>query len=469
LILIPYIRQSRRNERDVSFEQQWDAIAGWSRSNRAKLTVSSLHAAEAEGLVERNTSGAKQWRERELGRVIEACRRKQASGVIVFDQSRLSREDLLGTAEVWDALEKAKADLIDATGGGKVNRMQYVLKAEMNRQQWEAARDRGDDSRRRHIAAGIHGGAKVPFGYRRGDDRRFVIHEEEAEGVRCLFRSRAKEVSWNSIAAEMDRRWPLEGAWTQQRLRHMVGSDVYLGVARSGNHVNREAHAAIVTRAEWEAAQTKKRRTRSRGAPRLLSNIARCATCGYGLRKDKARSDYDRYSCPGRRAKGICEHPVTVGRERLEAFITETFLKRLDAEPVVVGATTVGEDVVDAVRRLEDADAELRRYLGMTTLVRNVGEEAFAAGARERVEARDAVRVEVAELQRALSAAPMPTALADEWPNFSVEERRSVLMAGIQAVLVYPAAARGSRLPVAARVKVVWVDEELPVLPGLDT
>ena len=207
MVLIPYIRQSRPGERDVSFEQQWDAIEGWARSNGAKMTVSSLDAAEADGLVERKTSGAKGWRERELGRIIEACRRKQASGVIVFDQSRLTREDLLGTAEVWDALEKAKADLVDATGGGKVNRMQYVLKAEMNRQQWEQARDRGNDTRRRHVDAGIHGGAKVPFGYRRGPDRVFVIDEHEAEGVRFCFRSRARGMSWHTLAAEMDARW----------------------------------------------------------------------------------------------------------------------------------------------------------------------------------------------------------------------------------------------------------------------
>src|SRR5688572_29078287 len=101
--LTPYLRQSRPGERDVSFEQQWDTIESWANRNRAALSVGSLEDAVASGLVERRTSGAKDWRQRELGRIIESCQRGKASGVIVYDLSRLTREDLLGTAEVWTA------------------------------------------------------------------------------------------------------------------------------------------------------------------------------------------------------------------------------------------------------------------------------------------------------------------------------------------------------------------------------
>lgn len=51
--LVPYIRQSRPGEGDVSFEQQWDAIAAWSAANGAALSVGGLAAARAAGLVER--------------------------------------------------------------------------------------------------------------------------------------------------------------------------------------------------------------------------------------------------------------------------------------------------------------------------------------------------------------------------------------------------------------------------------
>ena len=415
MVLIPYIRQSRSRERDISFEQQWEAIERWAHSNGAKLTVSSLEDAEADGLVERKTSGAKGWRERELGRIIEACRRGQASGVIVFDQSRLTREDLLGTAEVWDALEKAGADLIDATGGGKVDRMTYVIKAEMNRQQWEQARDRGKDARRRHVDAGIHGGARVPFGYRRGADRVFVIEDHEAEGVRFCFRSRAKSMSWNSLAAEMDTRWPVESSWTQPRLHHMIGSDVYLGVARRGS----TSTARPMTRSSRGRSGRPLREMGSwaREWPVLLavSGIARCATCGYALRKDYTRADFARYACGGRKAKAVCASPVTIGADRLDGYISDLFLERLRAEPVVIGGTPAPEDLVEAVRRLEGAEAELEAYLSAS--VTFVGAKLFEAKVRERHDAVSAARAEVAELQRLQPSVALTAAVLDEWPN----------------------------------------------------
>jgi hypothetical protein len=366
---------------------------------------------------------------------------------------------------VWDALEKAKADLVDATGGGKVSRMQYVLKAEMNRQQWESARDRGDDARRRHIAVGIHGGARVPFGYRRDDDRRFVIDKHQAEGVRFCFRARAKRRSWHSLAAEMDKRWPVEGSWTPQRLQHMIRSDVYLGVARSGEYVNREAHEPIVSRAEWEAAQGDGKRREWRGEPRLLSGIARCATCGYALRKDYSRADFARYSCAKRKAGAVCDGPVTIGSDRLDEYVTGLFLDRLRAEPVSIGATPAADDLVDAVRELEDAEVELDVYMS-TNLASAVGVDVFQAGATKRAEVVNAARARVAEVQRLQPAVALTTSVIDEWPDLSVEERNSLLSAAIQAVLVSPALGR-SRRPVGERVQVVWTGDVLPDLPGL--
>ncbi len=389
MVLIPYIRQSRPGERDVSFEQQWDAVEAWARSNGAKMTVSSLDAAETDGLVERKTSGAKSWRERELGRILEACRRKQASGVIVFDQSRLTREDLLGTAEVWDALEKAKADLVDATGGGKVNRMQYVLKAEMNRQQWEQARDRGNDTRRRHVDAGIHGGAKVPFGYRRGDDRVFVIDERQGRGGALLL---PLPRLGTCPGTHSPPRWthvgPLDSAWTPQRLRpHDPQRTFTSGSRRSGEYVNREAHEPSSRASSGRPLRGTGSVESGSGAPRLLSGIARCATCGYALRKDYTRPDFARYACGGRKAKAVCSSPVTIGAERLDNYVTDLFLERLRSEPVCHRCHPCGRGARRGrAGELEEAEAELAAYMS-TNLVSIIGPEAFEAGARQRADA----------------------------------------------------------------------------------
>ena len=65
--------------------------APWAAANGALVSVPSLAAAQAAGLVERYTSGNKPWRERELGRIIGMCGGGAAAGVIVHDLSRLSR------------------------------------------------------------------------------------------------------------------------------------------------------------------------------------------------------------------------------------------------------------------------------------------------------------------------------------------------------------------------------------------
>jgi DNA invertase Pin-like site-specific DNA recombinase len=96
--LIPYLRQSRVREVSISIEEQDRDVRAWADANGQPL---------AEALVERGVSGSKGWRERELGRAVGASERGQASGIIVAWQDRLSRENGLATAEVWEALQAA--------------------------------------------------------------------------------------------------------------------------------------------------------------------------------------------------------------------------------------------------------------------------------------------------------------------------------------------------------------------------
>jgi DNA invertase Pin-like site-specific DNA recombinase len=106
--LVPYMRQSRAKERTISIEEQRRDIRAWAQSNGVAL------AAE---IVERGVSGSKPWRERDLGEAVDACERGEAAGIIVAWQDRLSRENGRGTAEVWEALEKAGARLVCASEG----------------------------------------------------------------------------------------------------------------------------------------------------------------------------------------------------------------------------------------------------------------------------------------------------------------------------------------------------------------
>jgi DNA invertase Pin-like site-specific DNA recombinase len=82
--LIPYMRQSRANERTISIEEQRRDIHTWAQAAGVNL---------ASEIVEQNVSGSKPWRERALGEAVAACERGEAAGVIVAWQDRLSREN----------------------------------------------------------------------------------------------------------------------------------------------------------------------------------------------------------------------------------------------------------------------------------------------------------------------------------------------------------------------------------------
>ena len=133
--LIPYLRQSRRKERTISIEEQRREIQHWAAANEVRL---------APEVVEQGVSGSKNWRERALGEAVDACARGDAAGVIVAWQDRLSRENGLATAEVWEALDRAGARLVCAAEGLDTasgdQEMLFTIKAAIARDQWKRYR-----------------------------------------------------------------------------------------------------------------------------------------------------------------------------------------------------------------------------------------------------------------------------------------------------------------------------------------
>ncbi len=126
--LIPYMRKSSKEDPAGSLERQKRAIHAW-----AEQTGTAL----AEEIWEPGVSGNKPWRERGLGLAVAAVERGEASGIVVEEQSRLSRANGLQTAEVWDALQKAGARLVvvaegldTATGDQELN---FAIRAALAR------------------------------------------------------------------------------------------------------------------------------------------------------------------------------------------------------------------------------------------------------------------------------------------------------------------------------------------------
>lgn len=394
----------------------------------------------------------------------------EADGVCVARLDRFSRS-VADAGRALERIEKAGGVLLAAdlgmdtsTTSGKLMRNVLMALAEF---ELDRVRDSWADATRSAIGRGVYISGKVPVGYLRRDDGRLEVDPATAEAVRYIFRARAAGDSWRSVCEALDRDYRQEdAAWTPQRCQWIVRNRAYLGESRQGQLVNAEAHEPLVSRVEWEAARPNGERREWRGEPRMLSGIARCGSCGYALRKDYTRADYPRYACGGRKARGVCAHPVTIGAARLDAYVEEAFLERVAAEPVALEAVAADDALAEAVAVLEQAEDELQAYRS-TSLVSVLGVEAFEAGIRERAEAVNVASAEVAQLRRLQPAIPSGANVADEWPNLTTTERRALLEATVEAVLVYPASGRGSRRPVSERVGIAWLGDPLPTLPGL--
>ena len=300
--LIGYIRVSqvrgRKGESFISPEVQREKIEAQARAG-GHLIVDVFEDLDEPGSKYERPS---------FQRALEAVEASEADGIIVASLDRFARsvpdagEALRRLEQAGGVLVSVKDALDTSTPVGRFARTMMLAIAELEleriRENWQAATEKA-------IGRGVYISGECPVGYQRGKDGRLLIDPGGAEAVRYIFSARAAETSWKRICEHLDREHTQENgaSWTPQRCQWIVGNRVYLGEARQGVIVNPDAHEPIVDRIEWEAARPNGRRREWRVEPRLLSSLARCATCGYALRKDYTRADYPRYACGGRKAR----------------------------------------------------------------------------------------------------------------------------------------------------------------------
>ncbi len=464
--LVPYIRQSRKKEVSISVDSQRDAIRAWAKAAGVDLLPE---------VVEEGVSGSRHWRKRELGRVIEACEEGRAGGIVVAYQDRLSRENGLGTAEVWEALQAArnkgmKARLVAACEGLDTDtgdhELLFTIKAAIAREQWKRFKANWSNAQRRHVEAGGYISAQVPVGYDRvplegardGARGGRLVPNSLAPAVRELFQMRAAGASWGECRRMLEGRGVPNGSgtgpwWTARAMRHVVSNRCYLGESRFGELVNERAHEAIVDSATWRAAQRKGTARGVRTAPRsLLGGIAYCAGCG---RKMSPMQGGRYYQCRSSRnyAAKPCEARASCLGAELDAAVSEAFLLLI---PHHFAAGPPPADLEPLERELAEArnglDA-LQRALE-TAAPEDVPTLAAAAPAR---------RLAVEGAEEALRLAQLGSGLAREagtiqqrWERMEVEERRKWLRLWGFRVEVE----RG-RKPVADRATLSWEPQPL--------
>jgi DNA invertase Pin-like site-specific DNA recombinase len=472
-----YVRVSRTAGRDgesfISPQSQRDAIQAYAAANG--WTIAAWH----EDLDQTGANLERPGFQAALAR----CRNAETDGIIAAKLDRLSRS-LVGLANFIDEAKRDRWHLVAVDFGLDVKTASGRLVAdilgavaewelEQRRQGWNEAQGRA-------VARGIHVASRTPTGYRRREeDGRLEPDPAAIATIRELFRRRARGEGWTALARFLDVsgvRGPYSNAaWTPTAVAKMLRNPVYLGEARSGRHVNRAAHKPLVTRAEWEAAQGNGRTvsTPRNGDGLLLSGLVRCAACRYLMKPDTMRgrdgSRLGLYRCRVRHAAGLCSAPATVMARLLDPHIENVFLDALGPDGPLAEASQATGAIDGAALRVDEAARELDEYLA-ANLISVIGAERFRAGLEQRQEALDAARCELADTRQASAFSDAlnltPGRLREAWPALSTAERRHLLAASIDAVVIRAVRGSGRTVQLDERALVLWRGQAPDDFPG---
>jgi DNA invertase Pin-like site-specific DNA recombinase len=471
--LIGYIRVSQVRGRDgdsfISPKLQRESIASYAKLHRHQIVDWKQDLDQTGSRLERpGLEGA-----------LSAIAAGQAEGLIAAKLDRITRS----VAHLGKLLERAKTEgwnlvavdlgLDMATSNGKL-----VANVLGSVAEWELDRRRvsWDDAQANAVKRGVHVASRTPTGYRRKANGQLEPDPNTAKVVRELFRRRAAGAGWTALAVFITEKGVLtpygNRTWTPSAVAKVIHNPAYKGEARAGRHVNPDAHEPLVTLAEWEAAQVRFSVPQPRnGDGLLLSGLVRCAGCRYLTKPDKiAGSDGARlgmYRCRRRHAEGTCSSPVSILSRVVDPYIEEMFLSALGPDGPLAIASDGNSEIESAQRQLDDAARELREY-NEAVSVADVGAETFRAGIAARATRVDVARAALADAQRRSGQSGLPPTqdLIAVWQELSVAEKRELIAAGIDAIVVWPVGRpAGKAAPVGERVTIYWHGEAPEDIP----
>jgi site-specific DNA recombinase len=454
-----YIRVSRRGGREgesfISPEVQRSKIKSWAK----------LHDVEIVNWWEElDQSGAK--RERPMfQQALERCEHGETGGIVVARLDRFARS-AIDALESIKRLNEAGARLVSVEdnfdgstpmGRFAIGILTLIAELELERikESWATAVSRA-------VERGVHISGRTPAGYTRDKDGRLQLDERAAAAIAEVFRRRAIGASWAELARFLEEKkvYPSTGNkhWSKFGVASLVKNPVYLGQARSGSIVKDHAHPAIVTRAEFDAAQSIKKsllsqRDGSIASQTMLGGIARCGGCGHTLKitgntrkSDGAR--YPIYYCTGRYASGPCPARASEAAHNLDSYVEQRVLEALreDGGPVAQ-AVAASEQIQDATKDLADADHELDLFVNNPKLLSLLGEEKFVEGVQVRQAAVDQARTRLAELrgQSELAEELADGDLLAAWPELTTADKRRLMHGLLDQVTLNRAHGRGKR------------------------
>ncbi len=327
-----YARYSSHAQRDCSIEQQVEACKA-----KAKDLGIEIVAVYADRAVSGKTDNRP-----EFQKMLRDADEGKFKSLIAWKSNRLGRNMLnamVNENRLNDAGVKcyyAEEDFDDNAAG------RFALRSMMNVNQFYIENMAED------IKRGLLDSAKagkvigtIPYGYRKSEDSKYEIHEEEAAIVQEVYRRVANGEPLIDIARNLNdrgitrRKGKKRLPWGKSSFQNLLHNEKYIGVYKYTDIVIPDGIPRIVSDEIYykvqEVTNTKKnpyrnKRRRTNNGFYLLTGKLFCGKCGSmmvgvsGVGKDRQPHFY--YVCQGKRLKHSCDKK-NVRRDLIEDVVTE--------------------------------------------------------------------------------------------------------------------------------------------------
>jgi len=483
-----YIRVSDtrgREETLVSPEQQAEAINGWSERTGFPVRICEPELDRSGTVMQRPI----------FDECMERARNDESAGIVVYKSGRFAR-NTLGALSMLAELAKHGAtfasamepDLDYTTPSG----MAFLQMLFVFEEFWGANIKEGwYVTQAGAISKGKMISPYTYFGYDYTADGKLVPNEWK-DAAHEVFTRRGEGESWGAIADwlnEIGAPFPIPRKldrgeesklrtateWTGLAVSRMVGKRVYLGevgrfvkqdVDGRGPSVNTDAHPAIVTPKEFDAAQADPTiawgGVQDGAEPWLLQGFVRCAGCRYSLSLGRSAKGDAMLRCRVKHASGRCQEPAGIKAETLTDYVQGLILEALDGTLQLVPDSRERERLREEMVIVRGEYDELRHD---TDARRRLGHDDW-------LDMLASFKARVDELEKLLDQAEAQFGAVEEGPTrdaylaMPVEKQRRVMAGFIDCVMVRRSRGRGRNVDrVETRTRILWRGEAPDDLP----